>query len=65
MRQFDVHGASKTVRHDDELDDAGGCRRWFGTTPPDFVADGPQRGTDYIYSYLHGFYVDPTRPTGA
>src|SRR5262245_17480008 len=38
--------------------------RWFGTTPPDLSLIARSRGTDYLYSFLKSFYVDPSRPTG-
>jgi len=38
--------------------------RWFGIAPPDLSLIARARGTDYIYSYLRSFYVDPSRPTG-
>jgi ubiquinol-cytochrome c reductase cytochrome c1 subunit len=38
--------------------------RWFGTTPPDLSLIARSRGTDYVYSFLKSFYVDPKRPTG-
>lgn len=38
--------------------------RWFGTTPPDLSLIARSRGTDYIYSFLKSFYLDPGRPTG-
>src|SRR3982074_801872 len=34
---------------------------WFGKQPPDLTLMARERGTDYIYSYLHGFYADKTR----
>jgi ubiquinol-cytochrome c reductase cytochrome c1 subunit len=37
---------------------------WFGKLPPDLSLMGRERGNDYIYSYLKGFYVDKTRPWG-
>jgi len=37
---------------------------WFGKQPPDLTLMARERGTDYIYSYLHGFYIDKTRPWG-
>lgn len=36
-----------------------------GVTPPDLSSIADIRGVDWIYTYLHGFYQDPTRPTGA
>lgn len=38
--------------------------RWFGVTPPDLSLIARSRGTDYIYSFLKSFYLDPGRPTG-
>jgi ubiquinol-cytochrome c reductase cytochrome c1 subunit len=39
--------------------------RWFGTEPPDLSLIARSRGTDYLYTFLRSFYLDPTRPTGA
>jgi ubiquinol-cytochrome c reductase cytochrome c1 subunit len=37
---------------------------WFGKPPPDLSLMARERGTDYLYSFLKGFYVDNTRPWG-
>lgn len=37
---------------------------WFGRTPPDLTLETKARGADWVYSYLMGFYLDPTRPLG-
>jgi ubiquinol-cytochrome c reductase cytochrome c1 subunit len=37
---------------------------WFGKQPPDLTLMARERGKDYVYSYLKGFYVDKTRPWG-
>jgi ubiquinol-cytochrome c reductase cytochrome c1 subunit len=37
---------------------------WFGKQPPDLSLIARARGTDYLFSYLKGFYVDKTRPWG-
>jgi ubiquinol-cytochrome c reductase cytochrome c1 subunit len=37
---------------------------WFGTAPPDLTLVARVRGTDWLYSYLRGFYPDPARPWG-
>jgi ubiquinol-cytochrome c reductase cytochrome c1 subunit len=37
---------------------------WFGTPPPDLSVIARARGVDWLYSYLRGFYVDPSRPFG-
>jgi len=38
--------------------------KWFGKTPPDLSLIARARGTDYLFSFLKSFYVDPSRPTG-
>lgn len=35
-----------------------------GITPPDLSLEASVRGIDWIYTYLHSFYKDPSRPTG-
>ena len=43
-------------------EDAAG---WFGQAPPDLSLMARARGTDYIYTFLKSFYVDPaSRLTG-
>ncbi|MBV8063058.1 MAG: cytochrome c1 [Nevskia sp.] len=37
---------------------------WFGRTPPDLTLETKARGADWVYSYLLGFYLDPSRPLG-
>jgi ubiquinol-cytochrome c reductase cytochrome c1 subunit len=37
---------------------------WFGKQPPDLTLMARERGADYIFSYLKGFYIDKTRPWG-
>lgn len=32
--------------------------------PPDLSLEADLRGTDWIYTYLHSFYTDPSRPLG-
>jgi len=45
-------------------------KEWFGTPPPDLTVIARSRsssagsGADWLYSYLRGFYRDPSRPTG-
>lgn len=36
----------------------------FGVAPPDLSLEAQVRGVDWIYTYLHSFYLDPSRPTG-
>ncbi|MCH1932082.1 cytochrome c1 [Shewanella sp. A25] len=38
--------------------------KWFGATPPDLTLVARVRGEDWVYSYLKGFYTDPSRPFG-
>jgi len=38
--------------------------RWFGRQPPDLSLIARAKGTDYIYSFLKSFYLDPSRSTG-
>ena len=44
---------------------AADSEKWFGRTPPDLSLEARSRGTDWIYSYLRSFYVDPKAATGA
>jgi ubiquinol-cytochrome c reductase cytochrome c1 subunit len=37
---------------------------WFGAAPPDLSVIGRSRGADWLYTYLRGFYRDPTTQTG-
>jgi ubiquinol-cytochrome c reductase cytochrome c1 subunit len=45
-------------------------KEWFGAPPPDLTVIARARsshagsGADWLYSYLRGFYRDPSRPTG-
>ncbi|GAA5218893.1 cytochrome c1 [Corallincola platygyrae] len=38
--------------------------KWFGATPPDLTLVARVRGADWLYTYLRGFYEDPSRPFG-
>ncbi|MCL7714212.1 cytochrome c1 [Stenotrophomonas mori] len=38
--------------------------KWFGKMPPDLSLISRVRGSDWIYTYLKSFYIDPTRPLG-
>jgi len=51
-----------TMRIGIRADDA---KRWFGVVPPDLSLIARSRGADYVYTFLHSFYADPTRPSGA
>ncbi|MCB1737132.1 MAG: cytochrome c1, partial [Gammaproteobacteria bacterium] len=43
---------------------ADGAKDWFGKTPPDLSVIARSRGTDWVYTYLRSFYLDPHKPTG-
>lgn len=36
----------------------------YDVTPPDLSLEADIRGVNWIYTYLHSFYQDSTRPTG-
>lgn len=40
------------------------AKTWFGAAPPDLTLVARVRGTDWLYTYLHSFYEDPSRPYG-
>jgi len=40
------------------------AKNWFGNPPPDLTLEGRLRGPDWLYSYMRGFYADPSRPYG-
>ena len=40
------------------------AKAWFGTAPPDLTLVARVRGTDWLYTYLRTFYLDPKRPWG-
>ena len=40
-------------------------KNWpLNVVPPDLSLETDVRGVDWVYTYLHSFYIDPTRPTG-
>jgi ubiquinol-cytochrome c reductase cytochrome c1 subunit len=46
------------------------AKEWFGAAPPDLSviarsrSSGAGSGADWLFTYLRGFYRDPSRPTG-
>jgi ubiquinol-cytochrome c reductase cytochrome c1 subunit len=40
------------------------AKKWFGAAPPDLSVIARSRGSDYVYTYLRTFYLDPKRPWG-
>ena len=41
-----------------------GATKWFGGTPPDLSLVARSKGTDWIYTYLRGFYEDDSKVFG-
>jgi len=41
-----------------------GAAKWFGVTPPDLSLVARAKGTDWIYTYLRGFYEDDSKTFG-
>jgi len=41
-----------------------GAAKWFGVTPPDLSLVARAKGTDWIYTYLRGFYEDDSKVFG-
>jgi ubiquinol-cytochrome c reductase cytochrome c1 subunit len=41
-----------------------GAAKWFGTAPPDLSLVARAKGTDWIYTYLRGFYEDDSKVFG-
>lgn len=38
--------------------------KWFGKDPPDLSLEVAARGSDWVYTYLNTFYLDPKSPIG-
>jgi len=58
---FNAEQTFDTIQATMPLDDAA---RWFGQPPPDMSLMARARGTDYVFNFLRGFYIDPDSPTG-
>lgn len=43
---------------------AAEAKGWFGNPPPDLTLEARLRGVDWVYTYLHSFYRDESRPWG-
>jgi ubiquinol-cytochrome c reductase cytochrome c1 subunit len=39
-------------------------KEWFGVNPPDLSLVARARGSNWLYTYLRGFYVDPAAKSG-
>lgn len=46
--------------------DPADAQKWFGKAPPDLslIARNKPGGPDWVYTFLHSFYADETRPAG-
>lgn len=40
------------------------AKQWFGVVPPDLSLVAREKGVDWLYAYLNGFYNDNSRPLG-
>jgi ubiquinol-cytochrome c reductase cytochrome b subunit len=40
------------------------AKNWFGAAPPDLTLVARVRGPEWLYGYLTGFHLDPSRPFG-
>lgn len=58
---FNAEKTYETIRSAMAADDA---QRWFGVAPPDMSLIARAKGTDYIYNFLKGFYLQEDSPTG-
>jgi ubiquinol-cytochrome c reductase cytochrome c1 subunit len=58
---FNAEKTFETIEASMPLDAA---TRWFGQPPPDMSLMARARGTDYIFNFLKGFYLDSASPTG-
>lgn len=58
---FNAEKTFETIQVSMPADDS---KRWFGRTPPDLSLMARSKGTDYIYNFLRGFYLDADSPTG-
>jgi ubiquinol-cytochrome c reductase cytochrome c1 subunit len=58
---FNAEKTFETIEASMPLDAAA---RWFGQPPPDMSLMARARGTDYIFNFLRGFYLDSESPTG-
>ena len=58
---FNAEKTFETIQATMPMEDAA---RWFGQPPPDMSLIARARGTDYVYNFIKGFYLDPDSPTG-
>ena len=58
---FNAEKTFETIVNNMPAEDA---KRWFGVAPPDLSLMARSRGSDYIYNFLRGFYVDDSKASG-
>ena len=58
---FNAEKTFETIQASMPREDAA---RWFGQAPPDMSLIARAKGTDYLYNFLRGFYLDAESPTG-
>jgi ubiquinol-cytochrome c reductase cytochrome c1 subunit len=58
---FNAEKTFETIEASMPLESAA---RWFGQPPPDMSLMARARGTDYIFNFLRGFYLDGESPSG-
>ena len=63
MKDF-MFGADKVGETMGIAMDNKDSEKWFGVIPPDLSVIARARGTDWLYTYLMTFYLDPSRPFG-
>ena len=59
-----MFNAEKTFETIEANMPAAAAQRWFGQAPPDLSLMARARGTDYVFNFLKGFYLDADSPTG-
>lgn len=64
MRASYIHTDAKIGELMENAIPEGDAAKWFGAAPPDLTLVSRVRGEDWVYSYLKGFYQDPSRPFG-
>lgn len=62
--EYLMFNAEKTFETIEATMPRADAARWFGQPPPDMSLIARAKGTDYIYNFLRGFYLDPESPTG-
>ena len=58
---FNAEKIHETIQRTMPVDQSA---RWFGKSPPDLSLIARAKSTDYLYSFLKGFYVEEGSPTG-